>query len=48
MHFSAAREHRIIRESVKRKDENRRKNTKKEIPYVRERDKPIVRRGFDD
>jgi len=46
--YSAAREHRIIRESMKRKDENRRKNTKKELPRVRERDKPIVRKGFDD
>jgi len=46
--FSAAREHKIIRESQKRKADNKRKNTKTPEPFVRERDKPIVKHGLGD
>uniref|UniRef100_A0A915DY89 Sof1-like protein domain-containing protein n=1 Tax=Ditylenchus dipsaci TaxID=166011 RepID=A0A915DY89_9BILA len=46
--YSAAREHKIIREAQKRKQDNRRKNTKKPIPYVAERKKPIVKSGIEE
>jgi len=44
--FSAANEHRIIRVSQRRKEENRRKYTKNPEPYEPERVKPIVDHGL--
>ncbi|KAI1720204.1 sof1-like domain-containing protein [Ditylenchus destructor] len=46
--YSAAKEHSIIRESQKRKQDNLRKHTKKPMPYVPERKKPIVKQGIDE
>ena len=42
--LNASREHRIIRESQKRKEQNRRAHSKAgTVPYVPERDKHIVK-----
>lgn len=46
--YSAAKEHKIIRESQKRKEDNVRRNSKREVPHVAERAKPIVKQGFDE
>lgn len=46
--FSAAREHKIIRQSQKRKEDNLRRNTKKPIPYVSERVEAVIKSSFDD
>uniref|UniRef100_A0A183C347 WD_REPEATS_REGION domain-containing protein n=1 Tax=Globodera pallida TaxID=36090 RepID=A0A183C347_GLOPA len=47
--YSAAREHKIIRESQRKKDKNRRKNTKSAAtePHTSERAKAIVSEGLE-